>query len=66
MSLALTVKEGMCLGDFEEKYMLLRHNCFGPLFLLVEGLLSTGPTPSSFYLLVEMGLPLDLFPAYRL
>ena len=27
-------------------------------FLLVEGLLSMGPTPSSFYLLVEMGLPL--------
>ena len=32
------------------------HNCFGPPFLLVEGLLSTGPTPSRFYLLVEMGL----------
>ena len=25
MSLALTVKEGMCLGDFEEKYKLLSH-----------------------------------------
>ena len=25
MSLALTVNEGMCLGDFEEKYKLLRH-----------------------------------------
>ena len=25
MSLALTVIEGMCLGDFEEKYKLLRH-----------------------------------------
>ena len=43
---------------------LLSHNCFGPLFLFVEGLLSTGSTPSSFYLLVEMGLPLHLFPAY--
>ena len=42
------------------------HNCFGPPFLFVEGLLSTGPTPSSFYLLVEMGLPLHLFPAYML
>ena len=42
------------------------HNCFGPPFLFVEGLLSTGPTPSSFYLLVEMGLPLYLFPAYML
>ena len=25
MSLALTVKEGMCLGEFEEKYKLLSH-----------------------------------------
>ena len=25
MSLALTVNEGMRLGDFEEKYKLLRH-----------------------------------------
>ena len=23
--MALTVKEGMCVGDFEEKYKLLRH-----------------------------------------
>ena len=45
---------------------LLSHNCFGPLFLFVEGLLSMGSTPSSFYLLVEMGLPLHLFPAYML
>ena len=37
------------------------HNCFGPPSLLVEGLLSTGATPSSFYLLVELGLPLHLF-----
>ena len=41
------------------------HNCFRPPSLLVEGLVSTGPTPSSFYILVEMGLPLHLFPAYR-
>ena len=40
------------------------HNCFGPPSLLLEGLLSTGPTPSSCYLLVEMGLQLHLFPAY--
>ena len=40
------------------------HNCFGPPSLMVEGLLSKGPTPSSFNLLVEMGLPLHLFPAY--
>ena len=39
----------------------IHHNWFGPQLLLVEGLLSTGPTPSSFYLLVEMGLPLYLF-----
>ena len=32
--------------------------------LLVEGLLSIGPTQSSFYFLVEMGLPLHIFPAY--
>ena len=25
MSLALTVKEGMCFGEFEEKYKLLSH-----------------------------------------
>ena len=48
------------------KYCHVTHNCFGPPFLFVEGLLSTGPTPSSFYLLVEMGLPLHLFPAYIL
>ena len=40
------------------------HNWFRPPSLLVEGLLSTGPTTSSFYLVVE-GLPLHLFPAYR-
>ena len=34
-----------------------------PPSLLVEGLLSTGPTPSSFHHLVEMGLPLHLYPA---
>ena len=34
------------------------HYCFGPPFLFVEGLLSTGPTPSNFYLLVDMDLPL--------
>ena len=42
------------------------HNCFIPPSLLVEGLLSMGPTLSSFCLLVEMGLPLHLFPAYML
>ena len=42
------------------------HNCFGPPSLLGEGLLSTGPNPSSFYLLVEMGLLLHHFPAYML
>ena len=40
------------------------HNCFGSPSLLVEGLLTTGPNPSSFYLLVEMRLPLHLYPAY--
>ena len=42
-----------------------KHNFFRPQSLLVEGLLSTGPTQSSFYLLVEIGLPLHLFSAYR-
>ena len=41
----------------EKKIFYVTHNCFGPQSLLVEGLLSTGPTPSSFY-------PLHLFPAY--
>ena len=50
----------------QDRENLLAHNCFNPLPLLVEGLLSTGSTPSSFYLLVEMGLPLHLFPAYML
>ena len=35
------------------------HNCFGPPFLFVKGLFSTGPTPSSFYLWVDMGLPIQ-------
>ena len=43
---------------------VVNHNCVGPPFLFVEGLLSTGPTPSSFYLLVGMGLPLHLYPAF--
>ena len=34
-----------------------------PLLLLVEGLLSMGPTPSSSYLLEEMRLSLHLFSA---
>ena len=38
------------------------HNCFWPPFLFVEDLLSTGPTLSSFNLLVEMVLPLHFFP----
>ena len=33
----------------------IRHNFFGPPSLFVEGLISTGPTPSSFYLVVDMG-----------
>ena len=37
------------------------HKWIGPPSFLVEGLLSTEPTPSSFYLLVEMGLPLNCF-----
>ena len=42
------------------------HNCFGTPApcLLVEDLVSTGPTPSSSYLLVEMGLPLHLYSVY--
>ena len=42
------------------------YNCFGHPSLLVEGLLSTGATSPSFYLLVELGLLLHLFKAYVL
>ena len=42
----------------------LYHNCFGPPLLFVDCLLSTGPTPSSFYHLVEMGLPIHIFTSY--
>ena len=35
-------------------------------FLFLEGLLSMGPTLSSFYSLVEMELSLHLFPAHML
>ena len=41
--------------------LYVHNNCFGPPSLLVEGVLSTGPAPFSFYLLVEMGLPLHFF-----
>ena len=56
----------MIMQRLKEKLTTTFHNCFGPPFLFVEGLLSMGPTPSSFYLLVEMRLPLHLFPAYML
>ena len=42
-------------------FWVLRHNCFRTQSLWVEGLLSTGYTPSTFYLLVEIGLPLHFF-----
>ena len=42
--------------------MIDGHNCFGPPSL-VEGLLSTRAT-HLFYVLVELGLSLHLFPAY--
>ena len=44
--------------------LLTGQNSFGPPSLLVEGLLSTGFTPSSFYLFVEMGLPVHLYSAF--
>ena len=60
-----------CVGDDSAYFhqdgscdMFCSSQLFGPLSLLVKGLLSPGPTPSSFYLLVEMGLSLLLFPAY--
>ena len=40
------------------------HYSFGLLLLTVGGLLSTGATLSRLYLLVELGLPLHLFPAH--
>ena len=47
------------------KRMLYRiHICFGPPFLSGGGLLSKGATLSSFDLLVELGLLLQLFAAY--
>ena len=52
------------MGLMRKKNRSVRHNFFEPPYLLVEGLLSTGHTPSSFYLLVEIGLPLYLFLAY--
>ena len=51
-----------CLEFYGERFT--QHNCFGPPSLLVEDLLSTGATQSSFYLLVEIGLPLNLFPVF--
>ena len=36
----------------------IQHNFCGPPLFFVEGLLSTGPTPFSLYLFVEIGLPL--------
>ena len=57
------LKSGSCLIDQEIAWLksvtarLVRpHNCFRPPSLLVEGLLSTKPTPYCSYLLVEMGL----------
>ena len=45
------------LGQFKRAKKEYRVNkCFRPPSLLVEGLLSMGATPCSFYLLVEMGL----------
>ena len=44
--------------------LYLAHKWIGPPSLLVEGWLPTGPTPSSSYLMVEMGLPFHIFPAY--
>ena len=48
-------------------FQLPAHNCFGPPSLLVEGILSTGPTPSSFHRLFTSCftscLPLHFFPA---
>ena len=48
-------------GLYFGHYLVKAHNCLGPPSLLVEGLLSMGPTSFSFYLLVEMELPLHLF-----
>ena len=39
----------------------VRHHCLGPPFLFGVGLLSTGATPSSFYLLVEGGVTITSF-----
>ena len=43
----------------------LIHNCFGPPFLSVGGLLSTGATLSGFYLFVELGYYYILFQPIR-
>ena len=40
------------------------HHCFGPPFLSLGGLLSTGATLSSSYLFVELGLLIYPFPAF--
>ena len=41
--------------------MYIIHNCFEPPSLLVEGMLSTVPTPSSFYILVEIWITITFF-----
>ena len=45
----------------ENRVGSLIHNCFGPPFLSVGGLLSTGATLSGFYLFVELGYYYILF-----
>ena len=56
-----------CTGSIpllSENMSPTHHKCFGPPFLFVKGLLSMWLTSSSFYLLVQIGLPLYIFPAY--
>ena len=48
-------------GTRQAEKRINRHNCFRPPTLLVEGLLSIGPTPSSFYLLEKWGYHLIFF-----
>ena len=50
--------ESFSLDQFTQ---MVLHNCLGPPSLLVEGLSPKRATPSSFYLLVELRLPLHVF-----
>ena len=50
--------------DYVKTFVCIAHHCFRAPFLSLGALLSTGATLPSFYLLVELGLLLYLFPVF--